>query len=52
MEEIKNVREINKNISDEDRRKNAEAIMLKLAKIMNFDDYGDENGYGEEEETN
>lgn len=36
IEQIKNVKESNKNLTDEDRRKNAENIMMKLAAMMDL----------------
>lgn len=43
MDEIKYARENNEGLEDEDRRANAEAIMMKLAKMMDLgDDYDDE----------
>jgi len=45
MMEIKNLKERNKNLSDEERRKNAEEMILKLSKYMNLDegDFEDED---------
>lgn len=52
MEEIQNVRETNKHLNDEERRQNAEKIMMKLAAMMQLggesdgeDDYGDQEGF-------
>ena len=43
MDEIKYARDNNQGLEDEARRANAEAIMMKLAKMMDFgDDYDDE----------
>jgi hypothetical protein len=36
MDEIRNAREKNKELSDEERRKNAESLMLRLAKMMDL----------------
>ena len=50
MEEIKNARETNKNLNDEERRKNAERIMNKLASMMDLGEDGEgEMDYGDEE---
>ena len=38
MEEMKNLRERNKNLTDEERRKNAEEMIMKLSKYMNMDE--------------
>ena len=42
MEEIKNAKYNSKNLSDEERRINAENIMNKLAALMEDDDYDNE----------
>ena len=43
MDEIKYARENNQGLADEERRANAEVIMMKLAKMMDLgDDYDDE----------
>ena len=42
MDEIKYARDNNQGLNDEARRTNAEAIMMKLAKMMDLDDYDDE----------
>ena len=42
MEEIKNAKYNLKNLSDEERRQNAEKIMNKLASLMEDDDYDEE----------
>lgn len=43
MDEIKNARANNEGLDDEARRANAEAIMMKLAKMMDLgDEYDDE----------
>ena len=43
MDDIKYARENNEGLDDEARRANAEAIMMKLAKMMDLgDDYDDE----------
>ena len=47
MEEIKNLRENNKTLTDEERRKNAEAMILKISKYMSLDD----DEYAEEDEN-
>jgi hypothetical protein len=44
MDEIKYARDNNQGLNDEDRRTNAEAIMMKLATMMDLDDYDDEKG--------
>ena len=50
MEEIKNAREVNQGLSDEERRKNAEKIMMKLANMMDLGSDGEdeERDYGDE----
>lgn len=47
MQQIKNLRETNQNLSDEERRKNAEELILKLSKYMNMDDGSDEGEDGD-----
>lgn len=43
MDEIKYARDNNQGLNDEERRANAEAIMMKLANMMDLgDDYDDE----------
>jgi hypothetical protein len=44
MQEIKQMREVNKTLCDDERRKNAESLIIKLSQYMNIDeeDYGDE----------
>lgn len=52
MEQIKFARENNQGLSDEQRKQNAEAIMMKLANMMDLGD-DDEDGdrdYGDFEE--
>ena len=50
MDEIKNARETNKNLGDEERRANAELIMNKLAKMMDLGEDGEGDiDYGDEE---
>ena len=50
IEEIKNARETNKNLDDEERRANAEQIMNKLAKMMDLGEDGEGDiSYGDEE---
>jgi hypothetical protein len=46
MQEIKQLREVNKTLSDEERRKNAEQMILKLSMYMNLDE--EEEEYGDE----
>ena len=56
MEQIKYARDSNQGLTDEERRKNAETIMNKLANMMDLgddDDVDDEDGgrdYGDFEE--
>jgi len=50
VEEIKNVRETNKHLNDEERRQNAENIMMKLAAMMDLGSDGEEE-YGEQEDA-
>ena len=56
MEQIKYARDNNQGLTDEERRKNAETIMNKLANMMDLgddDDVDDEDGsrdYGDFEE--
>ena len=50
MEDIKNVREQNKHLGDEERRQNAENIMMKLAAMMDLGSDGEEE-YGEQEDA-
>jgi hypothetical protein len=38
MQDIKNLREVNKTLSDEERRKNAEEMVMKLSQFMNIDE--------------
>lgn len=38
MQDIKNLREVNKTLTDEERRKNAEEIVMKLSHFMNIDE--------------
>ena len=38
MEEMRELRERNKHLSDEERRKNAEEIIMKLSKYMNLEE--------------
>ena len=38
IEQIKSSKENNKHLSDEQRKQNAELIMMKLAEFMNLDD--------------
>jgi hypothetical protein len=45
MQEIKTLKDKNKDISDEERRKNAENIIMKLAQFMDLSD-----GSGSEDE--
>ena len=50
MDEIKNARETNKNLGDDQRRANAEMIMNKLAKMMDLGEDGEGDiDYGDEE---
>jgi hypothetical protein len=42
MQDIKNLREVNKTLTDEERRKNAEEMVMKLSQFMNIDE-DDEN---------
>ena len=42
MKEIKNAKYNSKNLSDDERRQNAENIMNKLASLMEDDEYDDE----------
>lgn len=46
MQEIKQLREVNKTLSDEERRKNAEEMIKKLSMYMNLED--DDEDYGDE----
>ena len=48
MEEIQNVKEVNKNLNDAERRQNAEKIMMKLAAMMDLGDE-DDDMYGDEQ---
>jgi hypothetical protein len=43
MEEIKRIRDMNKNLTDEERRKNAESMILKLSSYMALGDDEDED---------
>ena len=45
MQEIKQMREVNKTLGDDERRKNAEQLIMKLSQYMNIDedDYGNED---------
>lgn len=38
MQDIKNLREVNKTLTDEERRKNAEEMVMKLSQFMNIDE--------------
>ena len=38
MQDIKNLREVNKTLTDEERRKNAEEMVMKLSQYMNIDE--------------
>ena len=38
MQDIKNLREVNKTLSDEERRKNAEEMVMKLSQFMDIDE--------------
>lgn len=38
MQDIKNLREVNKTLTDEERRKNAEDMVMKLSQYMNIDE--------------
>ena len=50
VEEIKNARQTNQNLDDDQRRANAEQIMNKLAKMMDLGDDGEGDiSYGDEE---
>ncbi len=42
MAEIKSLRETNKNLSDEERRKNAERLILQLSQFMDIGNEEDE----------
>ena len=48
MEEIRNAKDINPTLNDEERRQNAERIMMKLASMMDLGS-DDEDLYGDEE---
>ena len=50
MQEIKDARTHGANLSDEDRRKNAEDIMVRLAKMMDLGENFDGEDYGDEED--
>ena len=51
MHEIKNLKESNQGLTDEERRKKAEEMILKLSKYMDLDEEGEEDEYyGEEEQ--
>jgi hypothetical protein len=42
MQDIKNLREVNKTLTDEERRKNAEDMILKLSQYMNLNEEGED----------
>ena len=48
MEEIRNAKDLNPTLNDEERRQNAERIMNKLASMMDLGS-DDEDIYGDEE---
>lgn len=52
MDQIKYARDNNQGLDDDDRKKNAEAIMVKLANMMDLgdDDEDGERDYGDFEE--
>lgn len=47
MQEIKNLREVNKCLTDEERRKNAEEMILKLSQYMDIDGGEEDDDFGE-----
>ncbi len=49
MEEIRALKDKNKELNDEERRKNAENLILKISQMMELGE--DEEDYDEEEPT-
>lgn len=50
MQEIKDARTNGTNLTDDERRNNAENIMVKLAKMMDLGETFDGEDYGDEDD--